>query len=275
MVLFLALGLASALSLPGPAHAFEGQWVDLPNARARLLASGDPMSGRILAGLEIELDDDWKTYWRFPGDSGIPPTFDWSGAQNVAATHLLFPAPERFSDEYGQSVGYKHRVVFPIEIELEGAGRPTHLKLDIVLGICRDVCIPVMEQFSLKLPPVFMATEAAKTVLIAASNSVPTQTIEAQRPVIEIEERAGKTPMLTISVPSDLQITDVFVEGPDTWFLTLPEKVSEDDADAVQTWQLALDGTPVGTTPWGAAMRLTMVGPDKSFEQDFTLIEPE
>ncbi|MEH6726288.1 MAG: protein-disulfide reductase DsbD domain-containing protein, partial [Hyphomicrobiales bacterium] len=184
-------------------------------------------------------------------------------------------APQRFADEYGQSVGYKHRVVFPIEIELEGAGRPTHLKLDIVLGICREVCIPVMEQFSLKLPPVFMATEAAKTVLSAARNSVPTQTIDTQRPLIKIEERVGKTPLLTISVPLELQITDVFVEGPDTWFLTLPEKVSDKDAEHVQTWQLALDGTPVGIKPWGAAMRLTMVGPEKSFEQDFTLIAPE
>ena len=158
---------------------------------------------------------------------------------------------------------------------MEGAGRPTHLKLDIVLGICREVCIPVMEQISLKLPPVFMATEAAKTLLSVASNSVPTRIIEAQLPVIKIEKRVSKTPLLTISVPSDLEITDVFVEGPDTWFLTLPEKVLKDDADAVQTWQLALDGTPVGTRPWGAAMRLTMVGPDKSFEQEFTLIEPE
>lgn len=267
--------LSASLFLAPPSHAFEGQWVELPNAKARLLATGNPMSGRILAGLEIELDEDWKTYWRFPGDSGIPPSFDWSNAQNVAGTHLLYPAPQRFTDEYGQSVGYKHRVVFPIEIELQGAGRPTNLELDIVLGICREVCIPVMERFSLKLPPIFVATEAAKTILNAASNAVPMQAVEGQLPEIEITERVGTTPLLTISVPSNLQIKDVFVEGPDTWFLTLPEKLPENGTDQVDMWQLPLDGTPLGKEPWGAAMRLTMVGANGSFEQEFTLSAPE
>lgn len=273
--LFLALSVISVVSQPVSSLGYEGQWVELPNAKARLIATGDPMSGRILAGLEIQLDENWKTYWRFPGDSGIPPTFDWSSAQNVAATHLLFPAPQRFADEYGQSVGYKHQVVFPIQIELENIGRPTHLNLDIMLGICREVCIPVMEQFSLKLPPVFLATEAAKSILDAATASVPTQASEAQRPEIEIETRTGNTPLLTISVSSDLHISDVFVEGPETWFLTLPEKVSEPGPGHVEQWQLALDGTPLGVEPWGAPMRVTLVGPSQSFEQEFTLKAPD
>lgn len=267
--------LTGSLAMTLSSQAFEGQWVELPNAKARLLATGDPMSGRILAGLEIELDEDWKTYWRFPGDSGIPPSFDWSGAQNVAGTHLLFPAPQRFKDEYGQSVGYKHRVVFPIEIELEGAGRPTNLELNIVLGICREVCIPVMERFSLKLPPVFVATEAAKAILNAATDTVPMKAVEAQQPEIKITERAGTTPIVTISVPSKLLIKDVFIEGPDTWFLSLPEKLPANDTEQLDIWQLPLDGTPIGKEPWGAAMRLTMVGTDGSFEQEFTLTAPE
>lgn len=275
IALCFAAALTGSLCLTLPSQAIEGQWVELPNAKARLLATGDPMSGRILAGLEIELDDDWKTYWRFPGDSGIPPSFDWSNAQNVAGTHLLFPAPQRFKDEYGQSVGYKHRVVFPIEIELEGAGRPTSLELDIVLGICREVCIPVMERFSLKLPPIFVATAAAKTILSDATGAVPVQAVEAQQPEIRITERMGTTPLVTISVPSKLLIKDVFIEGPDTWFLSLPEKLPGNDTDQLDIWQLPLDGTPIGKEPWGAEMRLTMVGTDGSFEQEFTLTAPE
>ncbi|MCR9237393.1 MAG: protein-disulfide reductase DsbD family protein [Alphaproteobacteria bacterium] len=270
-VAVLTIGLAMTL----PSQAFEGQWVELPNAKARLLATGDPMSGHILAGLEIELDEDWKTYWRFPGDSGIPPNFDWSGAQNVAGTQLLFPAPQRFTDEYGQSVGYKHRVVFPIEIELEGAGRSTNLELDIVLGICREVCIPVMERFSLKLPPIFVATEAAKTILNAATETVPMKVDEAQQPEIKVTERVGTTPVVTVSVPTMFLIKDIFIEGPDTWFLSLPEKLPANDADQLDVWQLPLDGTPIGKEPWGAAMRLTMVGTNESFEQEFVLTAPE
>ena len=257
-----------------PSQALEGEWQDLPNARARLLAIGDPMSGRLLAGLEIELDKNWKTYWRAPGDSGIPPTFDWSGASNIAQTRPKFPAPIRFTDEYGESVGYKKHVVFPIEIDLRRPGVPTNLELNVILGICREVCIPVSERFSLKIPPIFVATDTAKELLNSATASVPIVASGSERPQISIVERAGKTAVLTIRVPSDLQIQDVFVEGPQTWFLGLPKKLPSSDGASGGEWALALDGVPLGESPWGAEMRLTMAGPVQSFEQDFTLNKP-
>ena len=58
----------------------------------------------------------WKTYWRMPGDAGIPPQFDWSGSQNVKSVEVLWPAPQRFIDSGGETVGYKDRVVFPLRI---------------------------------------------------------------------------------------------------------------------------------------------------------------
>nr|WP_306265264.1 protein-disulfide reductase DsbD domain-containing protein [Pararhizobium sp. IMCC3301] len=267
---FLLTSFVAAL----PSQALEGAWQDLPNARARLLAIGDPMSGRLLAGLEIELDKNWKTYWRSPGDSGIPPTFDWSGASNIAQTRAQFPAPVRFTDEYGESVGYKKHVVFPIEIDLQRPGVPTNLELNVILGICREVCIPVSERFSLKIPPVFVATNSAKEILNSATASVPIVASVTERPQVSIVERAGTTALLTIRVPADLQIQDVFVEGPQTWFLGLPQKLQSSGGTNGSEWALALDGVPLGESPWGAAMRLTMVGPDQSFEQDFTLSKP-
>lgn len=271
---FALLGSIVASTL---VHALSGPWVELPNAKARLVVTGDPMSGQLQAGLEIELDEDWKTYWRFPGDSGIPPTLDWSEAKNVATTNLRFPAPQRFKDEYGQSVGYKHNVVFPIDIELAHAGRPTQLDVKTILGICREVCIPVTERFSLKVPPIFIATQDAKDVLVKANASVPEQFFDLEtgaQNVLQIEtsEREGTTPLLSIKVPVGLEIDDVFVEGPETWFLSLPKKTSSDDTHNL--WQLPLDGTPVGKKPWGAQMRVTMVGADRSFEKEFTLDAP-
>lgn len=273
-VLLAGTLLSSLVSSP-PSHALEGAWQDLPNARARLLATGDPMTGRLLAGLEIELDKDWKTYWRFPGDSGIPPTFDWSEASNVADTRPQFPAPVRFTDDYGESVGYKKHVVFPIEVDLERRGVPTDLELTVILGICREVCIPVSERFSLKIPPVFVATQNARELLSSAKASVPVVATGSDRPQISVVERAGKTAMLTIRVPADLQIEDVFVEGPQTWFLGLPKKLPSSAGDSSQLWGLALDGVPLGKSPWGTAMRLTMVGPEQSYEQAFILNPPD
>lgn len=236
------------------------------------------MSGTLQAGLEIELDEDWKTYWRFPGDSGIPPTLNWTDASNVAKASLRFPAPQRFKDEYGQSVGYKHRVVFPIDIELSRVGAPTQLVVDAILGICREVCIPVNERFKLKVPPIFVASSEAKSVLAEGNATIPGaySNADVNSPDtldIATAAREGTTPLLSIDVPLGLNIQDVFVEGPETWFLSLPQKGVLNATH--QRWDLPLDGTPIGKEPWGAQMRVTLVGEKQSFEQNFTLDAPK
>ena len=60
-------------------------------------------------GIEIKLQPGWKTYWRYPGDSGVPPRFDFSGSDNLGRAKVLYPAPHLFTDETGNSLGYKDR----------------------------------------------------------------------------------------------------------------------------------------------------------------------
>ena len=67
-------------------------WVQGLHSRARLL-SGDRKGGEWLAGIEIALDPGFKTYWRNPGESGLPPRFDWSGSENVKSVDIRWPAP--------------------------------------------------------------------------------------------------------------------------------------------------------------------------------------
>src|SRR5258705_8750265 len=74
-------------------------WIEAHASRARLVAGRTKTAnGTYLAGIEIGLDDGWKTYWRMPGDSGVPPSFDWKGSTNVAAVNVLYPAPARIAE---------------------------------------------------------------------------------------------------------------------------------------------------------------------------------
>src|SRR5882757_2739160 len=86
-------------------------WDDDAQSAARLVAARahNESGGRVFrAGVEIRLKEGWKTYWRYPGDSGVPPVFDFSKSQNVKAVTVLYPAPMRFSDGAGgSSIGYK------------------------------------------------------------------------------------------------------------------------------------------------------------------------
>ena len=98
-LVLVALTLAMA-GLPAPTRAGEASpWSSVDGAAIRLLPGKAPAAGP--AGIEIKLAEGWKTYWRSPGDAGIPPTFDWSKSQNLGSIAVLWPAPSRFDDEGG------------------------------------------------------------------------------------------------------------------------------------------------------------------------------
>src|SRR5262245_29832388 len=110
----VAAGICLAAIAPASAEPAKdadaaSPWVELHASRARLIASPAGTAGAArLAGLEIAMQDGWKTYWRMPGDAGVPPTFDWSGSVNAADIKVLYPAPTRMPEAGGEVVGYKH-----------------------------------------------------------------------------------------------------------------------------------------------------------------------
>ncbi|MEX1034472.1 MAG: protein-disulfide reductase DsbD domain-containing protein [Sneathiella sp.] len=129
------------------------EWIRTDQSSLRLISEFDGVAGResLRIGLQIKLGPGWKTYWRTPGDAGIPPRFDWSGSKNFKEASVSWPLPEMF-EAYGlTSWGYHDEVVFPIEVSLQEAGKPLELRLRLQLGICEKVCIPYEHQFSLYL----------------------------------------------------------------------------------------------------------------------------
>ena len=91
----------------------------------RLIAGANSKDDVALrAGVEIKMQPGWKTYWRYPGDSGVPPRFDFSGSENLTAAKVLFPAPHLFTDETGHSLGYKGNVILPVVVTPQQPGKP-------------------------------------------------------------------------------------------------------------------------------------------------------
>src|SRR5271163_3658962 len=128
--------VAVALCLPAGAHAQDtSDWDTQPHTAARLIP-GSPVktagAAFLRAGVEIRLDPGWKTYWRDPGDSGVPPTLDFSGSENVKSVTVLWPAPERFPDGAGgNSIGYLDHVILPLRIAPEDAAKHSSVQLKL------------------------------------------------------------------------------------------------------------------------------------------------
>lgn len=119
---------------------------------ARILPGWKMQNGTLMAGLELTLAPGWKTYWRAPGDAGIPPVFDWSESQNLRAVSVSWPTPHVFDQGGMRSVGYKNRVVLPLALTPRRAGQPVQLSARVDIGVCDDVCVPVRFKVSQAIP---------------------------------------------------------------------------------------------------------------------------
>ena len=157
------------------AAAGASEWQDGEKANVRLISAttavGDLETLRL--GLEVELEPGWKTYWRSPGDAGIPPHLVWEGSGNVGEIDFQYPAPVRF-DYYGlDTFGYEDRVIYPIEITPAAVGEAVDLQAQVNLLICDDVCIPHTMNVDLTLPGGPAGPSDHANLLDQFSNLVP------------------------------------------------------------------------------------------------------
>lgn len=120
--------------------------------RAGFLGGWRTESGTQMSALRLDLADGWKTYWRAPGDAGIPPQFDWSGSENVASVRFHWPRPTVFHINGIRTIGYKHHLVLPLEVTPRDPSLPIHLRANIDMGVCSDICVPVSMRIGAELP---------------------------------------------------------------------------------------------------------------------------
>ncbi len=132
--------------------------------RLDILDGGRTANGTYMGALRLTLKDGWKTYWRAPGDAGIPPQFDWNGSRNVGDVSITWPAPDVFDQNGLQSIGYEDQLVLPVEITPKNPAKPVRLRGEMDLGVCKDVCIPERLDFDHTLD-----AEAGRNPAIAAA----------------------------------------------------------------------------------------------------------
>ena len=120
--------------------------------------------GRYLAGVEIQLQPRFMTYWRMPGDGGLAPTFRFDGSRNLRKADVLYPAPNRYQIKSEEAFGYRSEVVFPIWVEPINPALPTALSLTLDYATCEDICIPAQAQMNCELRPAGTSTPSTATL---------------------------------------------------------------------------------------------------------------
>ncbi|THD85121.1 hypothetical protein E7811_05245 [Aliigemmobacter aestuarii] len=113
-----------------------------PVVEAQMLGGWQTDSGSRMAAAQFTLSPEWKTYWRAPGDAGIPPMFDWAGSENVASVRFHWPRPIVFDFNGMRTIGYRNELVLPIEVTPKDPSQPIKLRASVDIGVCRDICVP-------------------------------------------------------------------------------------------------------------------------------------
>ncbi|HEY1475109.1 MAG TPA: protein-disulfide reductase DsbD domain-containing protein [Pseudolabrys sp.] len=259
-VTFAACGVTLLLGTPARA-ADASPWVEDSYAAIRLIA-GSNQSGTdsLRAGIEIKLQPGWHTYWRYPGDSGVPPRFSFAGSDNLANVKVLFPAPHAFTDETGTAIGYKGNVVLPLRVFARQKDKPVTLRAKVDYAVCEKLCVPVEAHIELTLAGAGGDDNAA---LAAAEARVPRPVSAAEAGLTARRANDDKRkPLVFVDLAAPTgEPVQLLVEGPTAeWALPVP-KPAQGAPRGRAHFGFELDGLPPGVDPKGP------------FELTFTIVK--
>lgn len=261
MISALAALCASALPL------VAGDRFETP-VEGEILSGWQRADGTQMAGIRLSLAPGWKTYWRAPGDAGIPPQFDWSGSDNLRAVGISWPTPEVFLTAGMQTIGYSGDLVLPITLVPQKAGTPINVTVDLDIGVCSDICVP----HQMHLKAVIDTANTKPTASIAAAlaarplSAKEAGVTSAKCALVPTAEGIGI--QATLSLPSTGKSEVVVIEPghPDLWISETQSRRSgktlsaSGDIIAGGTGAAAIDRSKIRITVLGAKHAVDIKG---------------
>ena len=204
--------VVAVLALYSMAHAATSDWATSPGGRMRLVALAPDADGRIRAALQIEPGPGWITYWREPGESGIPPQIMPAPGSKATLEKIGYPIPKLISLATIREVGYDAPVNLPLDFLANGDGR---LNVMAFIGVCKDICIPFQANLAVALPAIGSSEPADRAIVAAADIALP----EAQSADFSVQSHSlstdGKALSLRLRLPeSDGDTPQIYVTGP-------------------------------------------------------------
>jgi DsbC/DsbD-like thiol-disulfide interchange protein len=263
IVRVLSLGAFLVVASSAVADPFSTDWAAGLRSSARLIA-GNGSGGKLLAGVEINLAPGALTYWRNPGDAGLPPVFSFDGSENVAAAEPLFPAPRRLKENDGEAFGYEGSVILPIEVTPKDPAQPVTLALRLDYAVCEKICVPA--KAALKLPLTNAGGSPYAPALREARAKVPE--------IVDWGALAGKAELAALDdktwrlcLPAEGSPRDLFIETPEQWWFATAAATS---APGESCFTATLQQKPANQN-FPVAARLTVTGGERAFETTVSL----
>lgn len=242
----LASGIASAETPSSPVVTAE--LIDGPRTDA----------GHEMAAMRLVLARGWKTYWRAPGEAGIPPRFNWSGSDNLAGVKIHWPRPAMFDINGLRTFGYHDTLVLPIEVTAKDPARPVLLKAAVDLGVCDEVCVPVTLDMAAEIRPGGAKVPAISAALADQPETARDAGLKSARCNAEpIRDGMRLTSRLTLPRVGPEEVAVVELADESVW--VSPADTTRDGGDL----QATVDLVPSSAQPFAvnrSGIRITVFG---------------
>lgn len=256
------------------AHA-SSEWVAGLGYQARLIKGGKSEDGTLQAALEIALEDGWKTYWRVPGENGIPPVFDFASSANVGNIDILWPRPTIFRDGNGLSIGYKERVILPFNITPEQADMAVDLRLYAFFGVCSEICVPVDASLNLTFDNSDGVNNDQRLIdgaLALVPKTGSTGDFDISKAALT-KGGSAEYVNLDLKLPAGAKDITILTEGPENWYFDPYRALMDGTANEADTAKIKI---PVyryvlSDLTGDETLRLTVIVDDKAFEKQLAL----
>jgi DsbC/DsbD-like thiol-disulfide interchange protein len=250
------------------------RWDGDARSAVRLIA-GAPPAGKnataattLRAGVEVRLKPGWHTYWRYPGDAGVPPRFDFTGSQNVKSVDVLWPAPQPIREQGLIAIGYTSDVIWPLAIVPKDGAKPATLRLKLDYAVCEKLCVPAQGKAELVLASGGASRAGA---LAEAQARVPKKLALGEGAPLAIKsvrrEESAARPRVVVDVAAPPgSAVALFAEGPTPeWSLPVPAPI-DGAPTGLQRFAFDLDGAPPGAKYQGVPITLTAVAGKEAIE---------
>lgn len=255
MRILTGLVMVCLFAMPAAAQSLFGQKTDYATVALHSGVKGE--GDTRIAVLRMELKQGWKTYWRIPGDSGVPPHFDWTGSENLASATTTWTVPHVFETYGDRTIGYKTRMVVPLTLTPDDPTKPIRIRLNFTYGVCADICIPAGQEFALDIPPGAPEDGAYFVTRAMAEKLGPADEGTVQQALCEIVAQDGETRLYV-----GLKLTEPFSYPPTIIGEATGATVGKFDTQLSEGGVIAMARIAANDGAWidRSTLRLTVLG---------------
>jgi DsbC/DsbD-like thiol-disulfide interchange protein len=258
-----AAGVSIAtLTVFSTAHAATSEWASNEGGRMRLVALAPDADGHVRAALQIEPRAGWVTYWREPGESGIPPQITLAPDRKAVLERIAYPVPKPISLGDIREIGYDAPVSLPLDFRANG---DTQLDITAFIGVCKNICIPFQANLSVGLPAAGSAEGTDAAIIAAANGSLPAAPSADFAVQSHSLSADGKTLSLRLTVPEGGgAIPQVYVTGPSGYVFFKQAGASRNGRDVATT--ITIGKLPKSYTVKGKSWGILVVDGQRAME---------